>query len=161
MDIFEFALEKEKLSENYYRELSAKASETGLKNIFNMLATEEVKHYHVIEQMKQNIPVQLAETTILTDAKEVFEKMRASADKFAVDTSELELYEKAKQIEKDSREFYLEKAEQSQEACQKGIFKKLADQEQKHFVLLENICDFVERPLYYLENAEFVHLEDF
>jgi len=161
MDIFEFAMEKEKFSENYYRELAGKTSNKGLKNIFSMLADEEVKHYKVVQQMRKKIPTGIADTPVLANAKQVFEKMRESTEKFNFDISELQLYQKARDIEQESRQFYLEKADQVEDACQKGIFKKLVDEEQKHFILLDNICDFVAKPESFLENAEFYHLDDY
>ena len=48
MDIFEFAIEKEQLAEQYYRKLAQKTSNKGFTNIFNMLADEEVKHQQII-----------------------------------------------------------------------------------------------------------------
>jgi len=41
MDIFEFAMEKEKYAEQYYRQLAEKVDHTGLKSILIMLADEE------------------------------------------------------------------------------------------------------------------------
>jgi rubrerythrin len=161
MDIFQFALEKEKFSEEYYRQLAGKTNNKGLKNICNMLADEENKHQRIVEQMSQKIPVEAAQTHVLGNAKEVFEKMRQSAEKFNFDISELELYQKARDIEKESRSFYLEKAEELKDSSQKEIFKKLADEEQKHFVLLEKICDFVARPQWFLENAEMYRFDDY
>jgi rubrerythrin len=161
MDIFQFAMEKEKLSEDYYRQLAEKTGNKGLKNICNMLADEESKHKRIVEQMSQNIPAEVTQTTVLGDAKEIFEKMRQSAENFNFDISELELYQKARDIEKESRSFYLEKAEELKDSSQKEIFKKLADEEQKHFVLLEKICDFVARPQWFLENAEMYRFDDY
>lgn len=161
MDIFEFAMKKEKFSEDYYRELAGKTGHKGLKNICNMLADEESKHYKIVEQMSRRIPAKITQTPILGNVKKIFEKMRESTDKFNFDVSELELYQKARDIEKESRKFYLEKSEQVEDACQKGIFKKLANEEQKHFVLLENICDFVARPGWFLENAEMYRFDDY
>jgi rubrerythrin len=43
----------------------------------------------------------------------------------------------------------------------KEIFLKLADEEKKHYFLLENIIDFVSRPQKWLENAEFYHLDEY
>ena len=68
---------------------------------------------------------------------------------------------KAQDIEKESREFYLQKADEVQDHCQKGIFRKLAEEENKHYFLLDNIIEFVSRPEQWLENAEFHHLEDY
>lgn len=161
MDIFQFAMEKEKFSEDYYRQLAEKTDNKGLKNICNMLADEESKHYKIVEQMSQKIPAKAAQTLILSNAKEIFEKMRKSAENFNFDISELELYQKARDIEKESRSFYLEKAEELKDSSQKEIFKKLADEEQKHFILLEKICDFVDRPQWFLENAEMYRFDDY
>ncbi|OHB59984.1 MAG: hypothetical protein A2167_06680 [Planctomycetes bacterium RBG_13_46_10] len=161
MDIFEFAMQKEKFSENYYRELVGKTGNKGLKNICNMLADEEAKHYKVVQQMRTKNPKIITNTPILKNAKKVFEKMRESTEKFNVNISELGLYEKAKDIEQESKRFYLEKADDVDNPDQKEIFKKLANEEQKHFIILENICDFLAKPQYFLENAEFHHIDDY
>ncbi len=160
MNIFEFAMEKEKYSEDYYRQLAAKSDNAGLKTVFNMLADEEAKHKKIISDMEGDIATDLAETTVLSDAKNVFEQMRESAQSFNFNISQNELYRKALQIEKQSWDFYLEKADEA-EKTHKEIFLKLADEEKKHFFLLENIIEFVSRPETWLENAEFYHLEEY
>ncbi len=160
MNIFEFAMEKEKYSEDYYRQLAGKSNSKGLETVFNMLADEEAKHYKIVSDMKEDVAPDLAETTVLLDARDVFAKMRESVQDFNFGISQTELYRKAQQIEKQSRDFYLEKANEV-ERTQKGIFLKLADEEKKHYFLLENIIDFVSRPETWLENAEFYHLEEY
>lgn len=160
MNIFDFAMEKEKFSEDYYRQLAAESGNKGLETIFNMLADEEAKHYKVVSDMKNNTSAAPAETTVLSDAKDVFEKMRESTRNFDFDISQIELYKKAQDIEEQSRDFYLEKAEET-EKPNKEIFLKLADQEKKHFFLLENIIDFVSKPQTWLENAEWYHLDEY
>jgi rubrerythrin len=153
-------MEKEKYSEDYYRRLAGKSNNKGLETVFNMLADEEAKHYKIVSDMKEDIAPDLAETTVLSDAKDVFAKMRESVQNFNLDASQTELYRKALKIEKQSRDFYLEKADEV-EKTQKEIFLKLADEEKKHYFLLENIIDFVSRPKTWLENAEFYHLDEY
>jgi rubrerythrin len=160
MNIFEFAMEKEKYSEDYYRRLAGKSSNKGLEAVFNMLADEEAKHYKIVSDMKEDVAPDLAETTVLSDAKDVFAKMRESVESFNFDVSQTELYRKAWNIEKQSRDFYLGKANEV-EKTQKEIFLKLADQEKRHYFLLENIIDFISRPKTWLENAEFYHLDEY
>ena len=87
--------------------------------------------------------------------------MRESAENFKFDISELELYKKARDIERQSRKFYLEKSEEVQGQRQKEIFKKLANEEQKHYLIIDNICDFVARPKWFLENAEMYRFDDY
>jgi rubrerythrin len=160
MNIFEFAMEKEKYSEDYYRQLAGKSNNKGLEMIFNMLADEEAKHYKIVSDMKEDIATNLAETSVLSDAKNVFAKMRGAALSFNFNATQTDLYRKALNIEKQSQDFYLGKANEVEET-RKGIFLKLADEEKKHYFLLENIINFVSRPKTWLENAEFYHLEEY
>ncbi|MBN1509763.1 MAG: ferritin family protein [Sedimentisphaerales bacterium] len=161
MDIFQFAAEKEKYSEHFYRDLAKRTDYVGLRNILTMLADEEVKHVHVVEQMKAETPVEVPQTPILTHTRKIFEKMRGSSRKFNFDISEADLYRKACDIEEDSKRFYLEKAEEVEDPAQKEIFRKLADEEQKHWTIVDNLRNFVARPETFLENAEFFHYDDY
>jgi rubrerythrin len=161
MDIFEFALEKEKLSEEYYRKLADGAPAKGLISMFSMLADEEHSHYEVVSKMKQEGSAGVTETILLTNAKTIFAKMRQSREKFRFGDSQIDLYKKAQDIEKDSRSFYRQKAVESEDPRHKAILNQLAEEENKHYFLLENIIEFVSRPQTWLENAEFHHLEQY
>ena len=159
-NIFEYAMQMEKDGEDYYRQLAQQTSNDGMRSILTMLADEEVKHYQVIEKMKTQ-QTQIVESEILTDAKNVFAQIKESGENFDFDISQVELYKKARDIEKKSRDFYTEKANEVTEKHQKELFLKLAIEEQKHYVLLDKMVDFVSRPEQWLENAEFFHLEDY
>ena len=161
MDIFQFAMEKEKCSQDYYRQLAARTDNKGLQRIFNMLADEEAKHYIVVEQMKSNAPEKVCDTNVLSSAKDIFKQMKEAADAFSFDASQTETYRKAQEIEKDSREFYLQKADEVEDRRHKAIFRELAQEESKHYFLLDNMIEFISRPQQWLENAEFHHLEDY
>ena len=161
MDIFDFALEKEKVSEELYRKLAESAPAKGLISIFTMLAYEEHGHFEVVSKMKQGLLAEVTDTILLTNAKTIFAKMRQSREKFKFGDSQIDLYKKAQDIEKDSRSFYRQKANESDNPSHKAIFNTLAEEENKHYFLLENIIDFVSRPQAWLENAEFHHLEKY
>ena len=111
MNIFEYALQMEKDGEDYYRQLAQQITNKGLKTILTMLADEEVKHYNAIEKIKTTEP-HMAETTILTDAKNVFVQIKESNESLDFDLGQIELYKKAQDIEERSRDFYLEKADE-------------------------------------------------
>jgi hypothetical protein len=145
---------------NYYRQLAQQTANKGLKTILTMLADEEVKHYYTIEAMKTT-KHRMAETTILTEAKNIFVQIKESDEKFDFDIKQSELYRKAQDIEQKSMDFYLGKANEVGGQYQKEIFLRLAEEEKKHYFLLENIIEFVSRPEQWLENAEFFHLEEY
>jgi rubrerythrin len=161
MDIFEFAIEREKLSEDYYRQLADRTPHKGLESIFLMLAEEEKKHAQVVRDMQKQPIDAVTETTLLDDARKVFESMRQSTETFNFDIDEPKLYEKACRIETESETYYREKADLSQDPKHREIFLKLADEERKHYRLLESICTFVSRPKWFLENAEMYRFDDY
>ena len=161
MDIFEFAMEKERLAEELYRKLADNAPHKGLISILTMLADEEHGHYEVVKKMKEGVPAEVADTILLTNAKTIFAKMRQSREKFKFGDTQIDLYKKAQDIERDSRAFYRQKAKESENPAHKAIFNNLAEEENKHYFLLENIIEFVSRPQTWLENAEFHHLEQY
>ncbi|MFH1371932.1 MAG: ferritin family protein [Planctomycetota bacterium] len=161
MDIFDFAMEKEQLSEQYYRKLAENSPHKGLVSILTMLADEEHHHYEVASKMKEGVPAEVADTILLTNAKTIFAKIRQSREKFKFGDSQIDLYKKALDIERDSRAFYRQKAKEAPDPRQKAIFNTLAEEENKHYFLLENIIEFVSRPQTWLENAEFHHLEQY
>lgn len=160
MSIFDYAMQMEKDGETYYRQLAQQATNKGIQTILTMLADEEVKHYNAIKKM-QTTMTEMAEATILTDAKNVFAQIRESDECFDFDIKENELYKKARDIEEASRKFYLEKANEVEPGRQKELFLQLAEEEKKHYFLLENIIEFISRPQQWLEDAEFYHLEEF
>ncbi len=161
MDIFEFAMEKERLAEELYRKLADNAPHKGLISILTMLADEEHGHYEVVKKMKEGVPAEVADTILLTNAKTIFAKMRQSREKFKFGDTQIDLYKKAQDIERESRAFYRQKANESEDPAHKAIFNTLAEEENKHYFLLENIIEFVSRPQTWLENAEFHHLEQY
>ncbi len=160
VNIFIYAMQMEKDGEEYYYQLAQETNDKGLQAIFSMLAQEEAKHYEFISKARTARP-QMAETSILTDAKNIFAQIKESGESFDPDSGQTGAYKKAQEIEKRSMDFYKEKAEEVEQDYQKELFLKLAVEEKKHYFLLQNIIDFVSRPETWLENAEFCHLEDF
>jgi rubrerythrin len=160
MDILAFAMKMEKDGEAFYRGMAQKTANSGLANILEMLADEEVKHYEAIKSIQAG-GVALAETDVLARAKNVFERIRDFGESVSTDADQIQFYRQAMDIEKQSEDFYLDKADQVKETRQKELFLKLAAEEGKHYFLLENVIAFISRPKSWLENAEFNHLEEF
>lgn len=160
MDIFEYAMQMEKDGEQYYRTLVEQTENKGLRTIFTELANDEVKHYKVIEKMR-NEASEMVDTNILADAQNIFQEMKESGQSFDFDVKQIDIYRQAQQVEQKSRDFYLDKADEVKEPYQRELFLKLAEEEKKHYFILENIIEFVSRPETWLENAEFYHLEEY
>src|SRR5208337_4143632 len=89
----------------------------------------------------------------LAGIKNIFAQLKETGPS-GVDSTQVGLYRKAQDIEKKTRDFYLEKAEESKDEIEKAIFQKVANEEKKHYLIIENIIDFVEKPATWLENPE-------
>jgi rubrerythrin len=160
MDIFKFALQMEKDGAAFYRDMAKKTKHEPVRTVLGMLADEEDKHYRAIQAI-QKADYDMTETEILDSARNIFQRVRDFGDDFADEADQIKLYEQALDLEHKSEAFYLDRADQVKLPRQKDLFKKLAAEEAKHVVLLENLAEFAARPQQWLENAEFFHPEDY
>lgn len=160
MNVYEYAMKVEKDGERYYRELADKTNDVGLKSILNMLAEEEVKHYVVFEKMNKNqiIPTQ-PHVDVFNSAKTIFQKMREENTQACFSDDQIEFYKSALRSEENSYKFYTEKALMLEDAEQKAIFLRIAEEERQHMVLLENLVEYISFPQRWIENAEFNHMD--
>jgi len=165
MDIYQFAMQMEKDGENYYRELASASRMAGLKRIFSMLADEEVKHFHFIDELRRKQgQASLAETSILTDVKNIFIDMKEGKPDLHIDTTaDTDAFRKARDIEEKSMVFYREKADEATEESVKDLLLRIAREEEKHMHIMQNLVEFVSKPEpgNWLENAEWHHMEEY
>ena len=70
-------------------------------------------------------------------------------------------WEQAREVEKKSEDFYRAKAGEVDDKNQAHILNRIADEEHKHWVTIENVIKFLDRPRHWLEDAEWNNLEDY
>ena len=96
---------------------------------------------------------------MLADARNVFAGLQG-AD-LPLQGAQIELYREAQEIERKSQVFYEEKAREADEPAARDLLLKIADEEKRHYFLLDSMVAFINRPYEWIENAEFNHLEDY
>ena len=139
MDIFEFAMKMEEDGEAYYRRMASEVKDDGLKVILSMLAEDEVKHHTILMQMKRALVPSMAETKVLSGAKNVFQDLQGQDEAHDFGISEIDRLKKAQEIEKTSEDFYNGKAREVEIEGQRELFLQIAEEERKHYFLLENV----------------------
>jgi rubrerythrin len=165
-DVFDFAMQMEEDGRDYYEEMASKTRIPALKKILTGLADDERRHYQIFKNLKEQHSDQVSQlseksTTIMSDAKNIFEQL--SGDEVEVDTAgdAIEVWEHAQEIEKKSEDFYREKAGVVPDKTAKDLLNKIADEEHKHWALIESVMQFLHRPDRWLEDAEWNHLEEY
>jgi len=161
MDIFEYAMKMEKDGEAYYNEMARRTDDKGLKSILSILANDEVKHYRTLEAMKKDEKPGMADTEVLSGARNIFTEMKEKNLNPDVRLSQRELWEKALDIEHRSEKFYRDKSGEMINPTNKELLLRIAEEEKKHIFLIENIIEFITRPKQWVENAEFHHLDEY
>jgi|EP00669_Euglena_mutabilis_P006676 rubrerythrin len=163
--VMEYLLKVEKDGEEYYRKLAKDAGNPGFKYIFNMLADEEAKHYKAIEAMVSSGEQTLANSAILGETKNTFEKLRADPNaKITATRDQVELYIEARAVEASNRDEYLKRAQQVTDPKTRALFQLVAAEEQKHYVMLDELIQFIQKAEpgtgTWAESAEFNRLDD-
>jgi rubrerythrin len=154
MDLFEFSIQMEKDAEALYRKMAENAPVEGIKKVLLMLAEDEVKHRVAIEQLQKKLDVP-AQKGVAMDIKTVFDDMKGDDNVTSISTDAVEDYKKAVEIERRGMAFYKEKFEEADDPVSKQLFEALMKQETYHLRTCENLLDMVQKPEWWVDNAEF------
>ncbi|AFK07600.1 Rubrerythrin [Mesotoga sp. HF07.pep.5.2.highcov] len=159
MNAIDYALKLEKDGKAYYTKQAQCSEDIQLKKLFEMLANDEQRHYEIISGFKDKNYKYKGTYTFKT-TRNMFSEMLIDKKCFEIDATNLEAYEHAVEMEKESVKLYLDQAKQTSEPSEKEILLKLAAEENKHQIILENLMDFVRKGLDWTESPEFSHLEE-
>jgi rubrerythrin len=163
MNIFEYAMQMETDGRAFYLEHAAKATQPELKTILLELAEDEQKHYNLFKALRDGHTAEYkeeAKTKILATVKNVFQQMKSAHQDFKFPADAKKIWEQAREVEKKAEAFYREQVSVVDRPDQKSVLTKIADEEHRHWVTLQNVIEFLDRPNQWLENAEWSGLEE-
>ncbi len=154
MDWFQVAISIEQEGETFYRELSEQAGSEGLKQIFSMLADDELEHRKRFEAMQDNTFSVELDSKVMQEAKRVFKRFKT--EHFSDEQKHLEVYRKALEVEQKSIDFYRDNLGTLDEGgAHRKALEQIIKEEQAHYRLIDTIVQMVERPESWVEHAEF------
>lgn len=163
MNTFEFAMKMELDGKAFYDKHAALVKSPELKNILLELASDEEKHYRIFKAMFEGAAVQYKEseaTSILKSLKNIFEQLSAADSEFAFPADTKDIWVEAREIESKAEAFYRQKADETDSATEKHILTRIADEEHKHWVTMENVIGFLDHPNQWLDDAEWSSLNE-
>lgn len=162
MNIFEFAMKLEKDGREYYLEHAEKEVNPTLKEILLELADDELGHFETFKALHEGLPAQEIEASISnvpTSAKNLFENLKLEAG-FTASADTRAVWQHALEVEKKAEDFYRQKIAEVSDPKQKEILCKIAEEEHRHWRVINNVCEFLDHPERYIEDAEWTSLEE-
>ena len=164
MEVYQFAIEFEQETREYYEQCAQKTDNQHLKKIFNDLAAKEREHEKVVRKLAEGEEIEIEEQ-ILSRAKDIFTEMAEDVElgenKKLIPKEQIDVYKKAMKLEKRSYEFYEKKAKEVDKQELKEVLERLAKEERNHEEIMHNIVVMVDRPNTWLDDAEWNHMEDY
>jgi len=164
MNIFEFAMKMEEDGRAYYLDHAEKAENPALKRVLIEMANDELKHYKIFKAMMNHETAEYMDdnkTTIIETVKTIFDELKENNKDYAAESDFRKVWEVALETEKKAESFYREKIDEVDDENNKRIVKKIADEEHNHWVAIENVIQFLDKPERWLEDAEWSNLETF
>jgi rubrerythrin len=164
MEIFDFAMKMEQDGQAYYEKMAKMADNAVLKNILLDLAQDEVKHYNIFKRFKEGdlsatADLKGASSKVMDNAKNVFEQLAKKKNQFSFGSDVVSAWKEAQKIEKKSEDFYREKAAAEKNDKVKKTILLIADEEHKHWTLIEHILQFLNHPKQWIDDAEWNNIE--
>lgn len=160
MNILDFAMKMELDGKAYYEKLAAETTVAGLKSIFTNLAADEQKHYETIQAIKTGTTPKMADSTVLEKAKNLFEGLAADKNIVGSLNTSLDGYQYARKIEADSVKLYEDMATKEQNPDTVQLLLRIANEEKKHFNIMDNLYDYTLAPQNFLAWGEFSNLKE-
>jgi rubrerythrin len=160
MNVFDYAMKMELDGKAFYEKLAEETSQPALRSVFRSMADDEQKHFETFHALKAGTAGAMADSRILETTRNVFEEMTQDKSLAAMLKSTLDGYETARKVEADSVRFYEDMAAKETDPAKVQLILTIANEEKKHYNILDNLCDFTLAPQNYLAWGEFSNLKD-
>lgn len=160
MDIIDFAMQMEQDGMVYYRNQADRATNSGLKKIFETLAEEEVCHFKFFKNLKDNpkdksVGDILKGGDTLKQVQNIFVALSQSGDSQSFGEDEVAVWTQALRIEEKAEAFYKEKAQIESDSLRKELLLKIAGEEKNHLMMIDTVLTFLKSPQTFADSAQF------
>lgn len=155
MNILEFAINMEIEGEKYYLDQSSKSKNVPLQNLFTILAKDENDHANILRNKSKDLPYELNDREILTEARNLFEGIKDFTNEIKENPEQLDLYKAALEKESESINLYKKLLSESTDDKSKELFEFLIKQETSHYNTIDELITQLNNVNDWVESAEF------
>ena len=162
MRTIDFAIRLKREAAGFYRRQAARASSPRAVATMDTLAGLEDEHLRHLDDLR----TRLGPTGVDTfgdDAHTIFSRIPDEQALFPEDDTEERLYRQAQALELRFARLFRAKAHRMREESDRWLLLHLADEEEHHALLLDDLAIMLEHPREggWLEDAEWRHAEEY
>ena len=168
INVLKYAVEKEKAAEDFYTEKAQTVQASVAREMFKGLAEDEHKHFDMVSKLLKEAESGADTSTITLPSpaaspkervKETFTKYKErTLPSLSDKTTVREVLTFALEIEKQSFNHYSQAEKDSENNETAAVYRFLAGEENKHYIMIDNTLDFIDDPgrwIYEEENLIF------
>ena len=157
MEALQMALKMEADGYNFFKDVSERTKNALAKETFRSFSNWELEHIEFIKKTYQELkekgrwislgemPQRMGDAT--SAIKTIFkEKHEEFGENFEMDSTDLDAYRLARDIEDKAVVFYRGKAESSKSEPAKQFYRFMVDLESEHYQILDNSYRYLENP---------------
>jgi len=162
MKFIDTAIEMEELTQKYYLDLAEKcAANEGLKNILRKLAHDHEQHIDKFKQIAENVSSEFKIITAYDSTINFFRELQKDKGTFSCDIDQLNMYKKALELVGKKLVYYNKCEAELEGEKNQEILQQIIKEENQHRFILQNLIEMISRPMKWIENAEFHHMEKY
>lgn len=159
MDLFEIAIKLEQDGAAFYLNLAKHAPNEDFASLFKRLAEDEKKHESYFRALKEKSALISVDSSVMELAKNVFKSF--DPERFEPEEDQIPLYREALAIEQRSIDLYKSQLNELEFEAEKEAIKNIIAEEERHYLVMEELLTLVTRPHRWVENAEFGVREEY
>ncbi len=164
MSPYEYAMNMEKEGQKFFEENADKMDSPQLRAIFRELAGDEERHWKVFKSMSEGGTPDIEtefKSKLIETAQGIFKEMSDANQTVADFPQDVKAcWERARDIEDKAEEYYRACAKKAATDEERVIWNQIADEEHRHWVAMNNVIDFIDRPNQWLADAEWSKMTD-
>ena len=165
-DVLSSAIKFEEDGRKLFLECAKKTEHQWGKSLFQSLADDEVKHIERLKETfsKLSISEKFTESPSPLAAeknwKNIFEKAKGTIDKVVkASSSDIDALQLGIDFEEKGMKYYSKLSEESQNPLEKKFYKILAQEENRHFLILKDSHEMLTDPASWYEKTEKIGLD--
>lgn len=144
MNAIEIAIRMEKDAIDYYEKAAGITSHPVGKKMFLSIREDEKRHLEMLESIFKEVDIDVKDVSPMKNIKSIFEEMKEHLqERVGTTTDELSALKTAMDMERESVEFYMKAASETQKRKEKALFERLVKEEKQHYQVFSNTYFFM------------------